>query len=73
MADHDPFFADDTPEQGDGGVQPRGHFNGTDHDHLGSMRLPDLRAMADTLGLDSTGKRDVLIGRIRDHQQHLPS
>jgi len=37
------------------------------------MRLPDLRAMANTLGLDSTGKRDDLIDRIRDHQQHLSS
>lgn len=37
-------------------------------DHLSQMRLPDLRAMAESLGLDSTGKRSELIERIREHQ-----
>lgn len=70
MAHHDPFFAGSTS---DAPAQTRQHYTGRDHDHLNSMRLPDLRALADTLGLEPTGRRDVLIDRIRAHQQRSTS
>lgn len=56
---HDPFSSHDAvPDEDE-------HHD----DHLSSMRLPELRSFAATLDLDTTGKRDDLIGRIRAHQR----
>lgn len=68
MNHHDPFRAQ-RPAGGDKPAASSGTGGEAEqHDHLNSMRLPDLRALAESLGIDSTGKRGELIGRIRAHQ-----
>lgn len=65
MSHHDPFAPVDTARSAvskdpDGNGRP---------DHLDSMRKPELVNLATTLGLDTGGNRDTLIGRVRDAQR----
>lgn len=65
MSHHDPF----SPADSGGDTSPSGNdTESVPQDHLNSMRVPDLRALATSLGLDDTGSREKLIKRVRAHQ-----
>lgn len=86
MSHHDPFAPHPgrsqppeppkRPEPPQGRVAPEPVAPREQHhehsDDLAEMRLPALRLLAESLGLDPTGRRGEVIERVQRHQSSAP-